>query len=65
MTFLTPALIFTPARIPVPPGLQEGGCAALASALRACREAGCTTSLCAQYDSSEEWGGIPDLCPLL
>lgn len=45
--------------------LQEDKCAGLIEVLHACKAAGCTTSVCAQFDSSEVWGGIPELCPLM
>ena len=45
--------------------LQEDNCAGLIEVFQACKAAGCTTSVCAQYDSQEIWGGIPDLCPLM
>lgn len=45
--------------------LQEDHCAGLIEVLQACKAAGCTTSVCAQYDSQQVWGGIPELCPLM
>lgn len=45
--------------------MQENNCAGLIKLLQACKAAGCTTSVCAQYDSQEVWGGIPELCPLM
>ncbi len=45
--------------------LQEDNCAGLIEVLQSCKAAGCTTSVCAQYDSQEVWGGIPELCPLM
>lgn len=37
----------------------------LEETLAACQAAGCTTSVCAQFDASGRWGGIPELCPRL